>query len=93
MMAAALTATISAQATEQQIANQTPKSPAPPPASEETRVMTVECGNGGSVTFAVAPARSAPIETDSVTHVEKWKSITIECGNGGSLTFLIPAGK
>jgi hypothetical protein len=93
MTVAALVATLSAEAAEQQIAVPSPKSVAPQAASEDRRAMTVQCGNGGSVTFVVPPVKRTSFESASPAHVEKWKSVTLECGNGGLLTFLIPAGK
>jgi hypothetical protein len=90
---AALLIPLSARAAEQKVENSSKKLVVPATANKEGRSITVEIGNGGSITFDAPDAQRAPIEKGPPAHVIRWRTISIECGNGGTKTFLIPAAQ
>jgi hypothetical protein len=90
---AALLIPISARAADQNVENSSRKLDAPGTADKEGRPVTVESGNGGSITLDASVAQRASSEKGSPAHAIRWQLVAFECGNGGTMTFLIPAAQ
>jgi hypothetical protein len=93
IVVAALLIPISARAAEQKVEFSSRKLDVPGNPNKEGRSITVEIGNGGSITFDAPVAQRAPIEKSSPAHAIRWQLVAFECGNGGTKTFLIPAAQ
>jgi len=90
---AALLIPISARAAEQKVEKASRKLDVIGTANKDGRYITVEIGNGGSITFDAPVAQRASIEKSSPAHEIRWQLVPFECGNGGTMTFLIPAAQ
>jgi len=91
--AAVLSTTFSAQATEQQLANSSKASAVPKAATEKWQTITVECGQGGTVTFLI-PAEQQPVVEKShsarAEHGTRWHWAQQDVPNGSAVSYAVP---